>query len=144
MQNVVKQTFRKLTRAKRQCKLTVKAISSLLSSRLPASINFQCKFFIQRNDALPIVFKKFKHIFIQTEMINHHEKFVYVHSLHAFYSTRISRKRPARNGVHRLISPQPMKLQSSFRFPRANASLTREQALFWVRDWRRGRPRYSC
>ena len=34
-------------------------------------------------------------------MINYHDKFVYVHSLHAFYSTRISRKNPARNGVHR-------------------------------------------
>ena len=34
-------TFRKLTRAKRQYKLTVKAISSLLSSRLTACINFQ-------------------------------------------------------------------------------------------------------
>ena len=26
-------------------------------------------------------------------------------------------------------------IRSSFRFPRANASLTREQALLWVRDW---------
>ena len=91
MQNVVKQTFRKLTRAKRQYKLTVKAISSLLSSRLPDSINFQGKFFIQQNDTLPIVFQKYKHIFIQTEMINHHEKFVYVHSLHAYFPQK-SRK----------------------------------------------------
>ena len=27
-------------------------------------------------------------------MINYHDKFVYVHSLHAFYSTRISAKIP--------------------------------------------------